>query len=56
MTESVAPGILDRSVPSGSHICAFYVGSAGRDEVVVPFLAEGGASGDVKTSSICASG
>jgi hypothetical protein len=32
MTVSVPLGILDRSVPSGSHICAFYSGSAGRDE------------------------
>jgi hypothetical protein len=38
---SVPLGILNRSVPSGSHICAFYAGSAGRDEVVLPFLAEG---------------
>jgi hypothetical protein len=41
MTGSVPLGIRDRSVPSGSHICAFYAGSAGRDEVVLPFLAEG---------------
>ena len=41
MTETVPLGIMDRSVPSGSHICAFYSGSAGRDEVVLPFLAEG---------------
>ncbi len=41
MTVSVPLGIRDRSVPSGSHICAFYSGSAGRDEVVLPFLAEG---------------
>jgi hypothetical protein len=41
MTGSVPLGILGRSVPSGSHICAFYTGSAGRDEVVLPFLAEG---------------
>src|ERR1700759_2877722 len=41
MTVSISLGILDRSVPSGSHICAFYSGSAGRDEVVLPFLAEG---------------
>ncbi len=41
MTESVPLGIMDRSVPSGSHVCVFYSGSAGRDEVVLPFLAEG---------------
>jgi hypothetical protein len=33
--------IMNRSVPSGTHICAFYSGPAGRDEVVMPFLAEG---------------
>jgi MEDS: MEthanogen/methylotroph, DcmR Sensory domain len=41
ITESVPLGIMDRSVPSGSRVCAFYAGSAGRDEVVLPFLAEG---------------
>jgi len=41
MTQSVPLGIMDRSVPSGSHVCAFYSGPAGRDEVVLPFLAEG---------------
>ena len=40
MTETVPLGIMDRSGPSGSHVCAFYSGSAGRDEVVLPFLAE----------------
>ena len=28
-------------VDLGAHICAFYQGPAGRDEVLVPFLAEG---------------
>jgi hypothetical protein len=41
MTGSVPLGILDRSVPSGTHICTFFSGPAGRDEVVMPFLAEG---------------
>jgi hypothetical protein len=41
MTESVALGTLGRSVPAGTHICAFVSGSAGRDEIVMPFLAEG---------------
>ncbi len=40
MIGSVPLGILNRSVPSGTHICAFYSGSAGRDRVVMPFLAE----------------
>jgi hypothetical protein len=46
MKGSVPLGILNRSVPSGSHICAFYDGPAGRDEVVLPFLAEGLRAGD----------
>ena len=33
--------IMNRSVPSGTHVCAFYSGPAGRDEVVMPFLADG---------------
>jgi len=38
--------ILNRSVPSGTHVCAFYSGPAGRDEVVMRFLAEGIRAGD----------
>jgi len=45
MTEAVPLGLLDRSVPSGTHLCAFYTGSADRDEIVLPFLAEGLRSG-----------
>src|SRR5947209_7179586 len=45
MTGSVPLGVLDRSVPSGTHVCTFYSGPAGRDEVVMPFLAEGIRSG-----------
>lgn len=41
MTESVALGVLDLAVPRGSHVCTFYRGPAGRDEIVLPFLAEG---------------
>lgn len=41
MAEAVSLGTLGRSVPSGSHICVFISGSAGRDEIVMPFLAEG---------------
>src|ERR1700722_17328201 len=33
--------IMNRSVPSGTHICAFFSGPAGRDDVVMPFLADG---------------
>jgi len=41
MTEKVPLGLLGLSVPRGTHICAFYRGAQGRDEIVVPFLAEG---------------
>ena len=41
MTESVALGVLGLEVPCGTHICTFYGGSTGRDEIVLPFLAEG---------------
>ena len=39
MNGSVPLGVLDRSVPSGTHICTFSSGPARRDEVVMPFLA-----------------
>jgi MEDS: MEthanogen/methylotroph, DcmR Sensory domain len=45
LTGTVPLGIPGRSVPSGSHVCAIYAGSAGRDEIVLPFLAEGLRSG-----------
>ena len=41
MTESVALGVLGLEVPRGTYICTFYGGSSGRDEIVLPFLAEG---------------
>jgi MEDS: MEthanogen/methylotroph, DcmR Sensory domain len=41
MTESVALGVLGLEVPRGTHICTFYRGPPGRDEIVLPFLAEG---------------
>ena len=41
MSESVALGVLGLEVPSGTHICTFFRGPAGRDEIVLPFLAEG---------------
>jgi hypothetical protein len=46
MTPSVHLGFLDRSVPAGSHIRAFYSDSATRDEIVLPFLAQGLRTGD----------
>jgi hypothetical protein len=41
MPKSVALGILGLKVPSGTHICTFFRGSTGVDEIVLPFLAEG---------------
>ncbi len=41
MIESVALGVLGLEVPRGTHICTFYRGPPGRDEIVLPFLAEG---------------
>ena len=41
MTGSGTLTIMDRSVPIGTHICAYYSGPAARDELVMPFLAEG---------------
>jgi hypothetical protein len=41
MTEKVPLGLLGLAVPRGTHICAFYRGAQGRDEIVLPFLAEG---------------
>ena len=41
MTGPGAVTIMNRPVPIGTHICAFYSGPTGRDELVMPFLAEG---------------
>jgi MEDS: MEthanogen/methylotroph, DcmR Sensory domain len=41
MTETVPLGLLGLHVPRGTHICSFYQGAHGRDEIVLPFLAEG---------------
>ena len=41
MTRPNSVGFLDRSVPSGTHVCAFVSGPEQRDEVVLPFLADG---------------
>jgi hypothetical protein len=46
MRPSVHLGFFDRSVPAGSHICAFYSDPATRDEVVMPFLAQGLRTGE----------
>ena len=54
MRPSVHLGFFDRSVPAGSHICVFYSDSATRDEVVMPFLAQGLRTGE-KCISVLAS-
>ena len=41
MTTTVPLGLLGLTVPLGTHICSFYRGAQGRDEIVLPFLAEG---------------
>ena len=46
MRPSVHLGFFDRSVPAGSHICVFYSDPATRDEVVMPFLAQGLRTGE----------
>jgi hypothetical protein len=38
MPESVSLGILGHSIPTGTHLCAFYSGPDGRDELVRPCL------------------
>src|ERR1700733_15453247 len=38
---SVALGVLGVSVPIGTHLCTFFRGSSGLEEIVLPFLAEG---------------
>ena len=40
-TQSVALGILGISVPAGTHLCVFFRGTPGLEEIVLPFLAEG---------------
>src|SRR5882672_4976396 len=39
--QSVNLGFGGIEVPLGAHICVFYQGRAGRDEVMIPYLAEG---------------
>ncbi len=40
-TQSVALGVLGISVPAGTHLCVFFRGTSGLEEIVLPFLAEG---------------
>ena len=41
MTESMALGVFGLSVAPGTHLCIFFRGSSGMEEIVLPFLAEG---------------
>ena len=41
MTEVAELGFAGLSVPPGTHLCAFCRGPAARDDIVVPFFAEG---------------
>lgn len=45
-TDSVKLGILDLSVPQGTHLCGFFRGGAERDGILSSFLREGLRSGD----------
>ncbi len=46
MTTSMAMGLPGVNLAPGDHICAFYRGSAERDEILVPYLREGLRAGD----------
>ena len=46
MTTSMSMGLPGVSLAPGDHICAFYRGSAERDEILVPYLREGLRAGD----------
>lgn len=56
MRPSVHLGFFDRSVPAGSHICVFYSDPATRDEVVMPFLAQGLRTGEKCICVLASSG
>lgn len=43
---SIAMGLPGVAIAPGDHICAFYRGSAQRDDVLVPYLREGILAGD----------
>ena len=46
MGVSVAAGIPGLDLQVGDHVCAFYRGPQGRDEILIPFLREGLLAGD----------
>jgi hypothetical protein len=45
-TATIEMGLPGITIKSGDHICAFYRGSAQRDELLVPYLREGLLAGD----------
>ncbi len=50
MESSVALGLPGMSVAVGDHVCAFYRGEAGRDEILIPYLRAGIEGGDKCTA------
>jgi hypothetical protein len=46
VTATVELGVPGVSVQPGDHVCAFFRGPAGRDEILLPFLRSGIKSGD----------
>jgi len=39
-------GVSDVTIKPGDHVCAFYRGPAGRDEILTPYIAQGLQNGD----------
>lgn len=46
MATDIAAGIPGLALQAGDHVCAFYRGPEGRDEILLPFLREGLIAGD----------
>jgi MEDS: MEthanogen/methylotroph, DcmR Sensory domain len=51
MTGPESLATMNRSVPSGTHIRAFFSGPAGRDDVVMAFLADGIHAGQLELAT-----
>lgn len=50
MTRTIPSGLPGVTLSEGDHICAFYRGAEGRDEMLVPFLRAGVEAGDLCTA------
>ncbi|MFM9134329.1 MAG: MEDS domain-containing protein [bacterium] len=50
MTDPIPSGLPGVTLSEGDHICAFYRGAEGRDEILVPFLRAGVEAGDLCTA------